>query len=823
MSDMCRMLIQYCLPRKKTMKKTLILNTSAMTLAASLACVSSADTLLWYRFDGTGATIENKANPGVMDGTLKSIEHWQWAGTAPFGTDESKFPVRADAFADGVRVIDPKTDTLYPKGKAMSWTGDSGNTGAVLVHGSALTAAFKGAKSYTYEAFFKMSQAAIDRATGGGNAMFPIIHWGKDTSVATSHEGAMFALWYNNGKLAPYIRMGVDKSDGTVGIPAYSAASPMGSITLNVWHHLALVASADMEAKTLSLTVYIDYHSVGGANVTDYEGMHYSDANSLPLVIGANPYNSGRSFLGELAEVRVSDAALDVREFLRPVPPGPVDADTLVYLPLGDTPWFATQVPLATGVWNPPLNGAPTAAWNPKGWSTTSINGNLPYGVPAVADEAHGSAVRGGCLDTNAMADVKSYTFSSAAAGGNNIGHIVEFPKDGLAELYAGDFTFEWFFKTSYQSNQAMLVNPWTKVMINGGKVHPRVGDYSIGGGTGSAVVNDGAWHHCALVYRHGVNAFECWVDYKLDNSRSADALASNRYGFYFGGQGYSSQVFNGQLDDLRITKRALAPHEFLTTVPVAASASATDILHATLEDTLSSGQDELFVSNAVVRVAGTNGEATPSFATVSRDYDLDNDGEADTVSGKALELDGSDYLDFPGSPVFQSRDFTLEFFAKVSDLGSSAQFVRIIRNGLYANASTLALSQAGGVSATVSANGVAASTSSRSIAAPSGFGLADGKWHHWAVTASANYADATTTVRVYRDYVEVPNCGGTIEGVCAFSANASYSLLFGYSGNANGGMQAQFDEIRFRPGVQPVSSFMRCVPSSRATVLFFR
>jgi hypothetical protein len=801
------------------MKKSLILAAAALLAQGAIF----ADTLLWYRFDGDGTTIENKANPGVMDGTLRSIDHWGWAGSQPFGDDDTKFPVRAAAFADGVRVIDPKTDTLYPNGKAMSWTGDSGNTGAIYVPGSALTAAFKGAKSYTYEAFFKMSQAAIDRATtSGGNVMFPIIHWGKDTSSAATQEGAMFALYYNSGKLAPYFRMGVE-TNGLVVVSAYSAAWLMGSITLDVWHHLALVASADTDAKKLSLTVYIDYHSVGGANVTGYEGMHYSDANALPLVIGANPYNGGRSFLGELAEVRVSDAALDVREFLRPVPPGPVDADTLVYLPLGDTPWFATQAPLATGVWNPPLNGAPTAAWNPTGWKTTSVSGNLPYGVPAVADEAHGSTVRGGCLDTNALADVKSYTFSSGTVNGNTIGHIVEFPKDGLADLYAGDFTFEWFFKTDYQSNHAMLVNPWTKVMINGGKVHSRVGDYNIGGGTGSAVVNDGAWHHCALVYRHGVNAFECWVDYKLDNILGAAALASNNQGFYFGGQGYYTQVFNGQLDDLRITKRALAPHEFLTTVPVAAGASATDILHAPLETSLASGQDEFFVSNGVVRVAGTNAKGTASYADISREIDYDNNGKADAISTKALVLDGSNYLAFDSEGVLMTRDFTAEFFAKVTGTGNNAQFVRLAVSTAVGNSSRWALAPNGTVSVLRSVNGtyIDKATTSQSVAANPALSIADGKWHHWAVTASADYAGTNTTVKVYRDYEEV--AGGTFANSVIYFGTAEHSLLFGYSNNANGGMQAQFDEIRFRPGVQPVSSFMRRVPSSRATVLIFR
>lgn len=33
-----------------------------------------ADTLLWYRFDGTGGTVVNAANPDFMDGAMKSIE-----------------------------------------------------------------------------------------------------------------------------------------------------------------------------------------------------------------------------------------------------------------------------------------------------------------------------------------------------------------------------------------------------------------------------------------------------------------------------------------------------------------------------------------------------------------------------------------------------------------------------------------------------------------------------------------------------------------------------------------------------------------------------
>ena len=480
-------------------------------------------------------------------------------------------------------------------------------------------------------------------------------------------------------------------------------------------------------------------------------------------------------------------------------------------------------MPLTSGLWNAPLNGAPTAAWNPTGWERTTVSANYSCGVPEIANEAHGDVVRGGCLDTNALEDVKSYTFSAAAAlsGSGNLGHMIQLPKDGLAELYAGDFTFEWFFKTDYQSNQAMIVNPWTKVMINGGKVHPRVGDFNMGGSTGSAVVNNGKWHHCALVYRHGVNTFECWVDYTLDQIRLADPLkTTTTQGFYFGGQTYNNQVFNGQLDDLRITKRALAPHEFLTTIPVAENASPTDILHATLESSLASGQDEFFVSNGVVRVAGTNAKGTDTYADIQRDIDYDNDGKVDATSTKALVLDGSNYLIFNSKAVLHTRDFTAEFFANVTGTGNSAKFIRVAVSSAIGNASRWEFLPDGTVAALCSSNGVynADATTSLSAAADPALSIADDKWHHWAVTASADYSTATTTFKVYRDYEEV--AGGTFADNVIYFGAFDHSLLLGYSGTANGGIQGQFDEIRFRPGVQPVSSFMRYVPPKGILVI---
>ena len=111
------------------MKKALAVVLGAVGLI-STAC---AETLLWYRFDGDGATIVNKANPGTMDGMLKSIT-WVASGSAlsGLGDDSSKFPTRGDAFPDGTRLIDPASDAVQSGTvKSLSFSGNRDKCGTV--------------------------------------------------------------------------------------------------------------------------------------------------------------------------------------------------------------------------------------------------------------------------------------------------------------------------------------------------------------------------------------------------------------------------------------------------------------------------------------------------------------------------------------------------------------------------------------------------------------------------------------------------------------------------------------------------------------------
>ena len=133
----------------------------AVFFLSAILSTAQADTVLWYRFDGDGATIVNKANPGTMDGTLKSIVWGQ--GVDNQGNDSTKFPVRGDAFPEGVGIIDPALDESYSgRVRSLSFAGDQSTAGMVLLK-KANAASLVNLTSFTCEVFFKIPAAAASR------------------------------------------------------------------------------------------------------------------------------------------------------------------------------------------------------------------------------------------------------------------------------------------------------------------------------------------------------------------------------------------------------------------------------------------------------------------------------------------------------------------------------------------------------------------------------------------------------------------------------------------------------------------------------------
>ncbi|MBR4617488.1 MAG: hypothetical protein IKO55_17910, partial [Kiritimatiellae bacterium] len=359
--------------------------------AACFISVAYSDTLLWYRFDGDGATIVNKANPGTMDGTLKSINTWGSLGG--LGDTSSKFPTRGDAFPEGSKLIDPATDTIHSETvKSLSFSGDPANSGTVRLLKADATAALKEMMSCTCEVFFKLpSDSAAIETRRAKDILFPLVDWGSPDG---NGRGWFLGLRKDSSTTGfyPFFRYKFDNGTSVI----QNDCQDKTYLTDDNWHHLAVIITADTSAHTATVKLVLDYTTLATTKtLTGFYGFHNNNTGNFPFLVGADlwretPAKSGNRnccFMGEIAEVRVSDAALAVNQFLRPLPEGPVDADTLVYLPMGDCDWFGSpNTANYKNIYHGVLNAAPTAAYTPY-WT----NGTTSAAYPASAADAAGA------------------------------------------------------------------------------------------------------------------------------------------------------------------------------------------------------------------------------------------------------------------------------------------------------------------------------------------------------------------------------------------------------------------------------------------------
>ena len=288
----------------------------AMLLAALCA---DADPLLWYRFEGSGAIITNNASPGTMDGTLKSIGKWE---DLALGDNNAKFPTRGDDFPTKAGVYDPVSrKTISGPAKALLFSGDQAAAGVVYMSNSD-AAALKWLASFTCEAFFKIPQNTDIHDSNN----FPMIVWGKQ-----EEQGWKISFARNkNGKVEPLFRgvarsvSGADNFDFTVrdqsGSPAYCADDE--------WHHLAVTVDGKGDGSTMTCRLYLDYKEILNYSLEGYCGFYYNDSDIAPFVIGADLFRNvsdattRETFMGSIADLRITPEALPPESFLRAVRPG---------------------------------------------------------------------------------------------------------------------------------------------------------------------------------------------------------------------------------------------------------------------------------------------------------------------------------------------------------------------------------------------------------------------------------------------------------------------------------------------------------------------
>ena len=333
---------------------------------------------------------------------------------------------------------------------------------------------------------------------------------------------------------------------------------------------------------------------------------------------------------------------------------------------------------------------------------------------------------------------------------------------------------------------------------------------------------NDGEWHHAAYVYDKTNGAVSLYVDYKLVNTKAATPWVDGELACLIGGESRTYQAFNGNIDDVRITRRVLKPWEFLTT-----HAAGTNLLmDAALETDYSSGVDTAIAPAGVagtLTASDTSGEASEPAIVKTREGFVTLDGEAGQetrASGHALRLDGG-YVKWPYNRLLHRQDLTAEFFARFDALEASVNFLRLSTgtevNGtpvwvLFQNAGSLQLTANTSTNGNVNAeqrNGIFHSGSE-----------ADGKWHHWAMTAEADATGSNTVFTLYKDYIRHGNAM-TVAGLPRLPSNGA-NLSIGGTGVHGAFIHGLVNNLRISPGVLPTSAFMRYIPKA-GTMLIVR
>jgi glucose/arabinose dehydrogenase len=353
-------------------------------------------------------------------------------------------------------------------------------------------------------------------------ATFSLSAWVRSAQV--SPQGAF--AWQGNGLI--WSDVGGDANDFTLAtlnnsVAVFDGATPGGQNATNgktlinddAWHHLAIVRNAD--SKTLS--IYVD----GALDATGVAGTAVLNAN--PTLYFCGNMVDNRYFGGRLDDVRQYDRALTNGEIA-----------ALAARPITE-----------------PRTG-PVHRWSLDTDANDSLgtaNGTLHNGAALVSDAARGQVLScDGVDDHVSMSNPLPATFTLS-------GWLA-------TKQTSPQGNFGWQGNGLIWSDVGGDANDFTLATLNDKLA---VFDGAAPGGqnatNGNVVLNDGGWHHFAIVRNAGTKTLSIYVDGVLDNTGIAGTAVLNANPtLYFCGNVLDNRYFAGLLDDVLLFDSALAADE---------------------------------------------------------------------------------------------------------------------------------------------------------------------------------------------------------------------------------------------------------------------
>ena len=803
-----------------------------MTGAAVVAIAAHSETVAWWHFDeGTpgaraaASTIAPDqaptlyATPEAMSGTTVNA-----AGLADYEAS-AYAPTYTKPFRGRV-IYDPVTDNYRTNSAAMRFTTAIGtypaeyagcikvpNTQSLL---SSCSAAF------TVEAFVC--------TTGGvncANTFAPIVASVNGTGF-TSERWALHMETDGSyaGKLALRFNGGI----------RHQGAATSAKINDGLWHHVAFVYDGTLA--TPSVKIYIDHvqaiehkYNASDANLAKITGeISYGDNNAIYIGGYDTYYNSGwgyRRFPGVIDEVRVSNAALTPAQFLRMRP----SADPDVILQISFDPDEYETTPSTTKNFTDAIDpDFQKTLYKTNGVSNTAFDTSVKAGA----------TVGCGPADDNGVANAASLHFVTNGTGTS--GSYLQ--ASSFSGRFSGhsNYTLECFYKTSGQvrgptANRQTLFKGGSDRFVASATLcnESSTGNMGTGGilvgyrdangdtqrydSTSDTNLDDGSWHHIAIVIDGDHSEARTYIDGRISKTRTGYTPAHfTGYSIFIGCAygGGPTQFLDGWMDNFRVTLRALDPSEFLAANPTGSG-------DASLLALFENSYDFTCASNAAFSVIGVGeartGGVAPTFVKDSRGtLLLDGTNGTERATNEYSSYFNKSRVIFPPSALFEENAYTVEFWAKFtgiaptngvdiapgSKVGQHLPIMRLVRAdkdiGATGSFDWYFFRMNGNPNAIqMSIDGFYPSWVLPNL-------MEDGKWHHYAITFEPKNG-TNTAVTLYYDYVN--------KGTSSYTPRVlprrvdGHKLMIGEGTFDEPNPQFKMDALRFSKGVLAPSQFL--------------
>lgn len=751
------------------MRNTFCVRSLTATLLTGVCLSAQANTVGWWRMEGTSGelakSIANEIDPA------KFAAVWNNQGTASRFSETFVVPVshvgenRASA---SIAAVGTEYANMH---KSRFEVADDSSHGLRPA-------------SFTLEAFFKWNA----EQTLAGNATAGVAGYIHDSSVIACSYGIGI---YGNSVIAKFY----DGSDRTL---TGSSGTPRDG----KWHHLAVT----FDHATKKAELWLDYKFVG--TMTLAADLVYADK---PLCIGSF---GERGMIGWVDEVRLSDCVLSADEFLdarmpkRCLLPADEPAETLFRYRMGDAVRFPDVFVGADAAcgWCAPLPDATLV--NLADWTTAELQPTVGGAAPTVCvGDTPGRMIRYGVRSSEAFADEMAVSFADAGA--------YRFSMADKDLVRGGDFTAELFLKTEARPEYVGLIRQmqgdkdetattWQIGMRDSGalvfssstEVSGTYNHYSFG-----SVYDDGLWHHVAAVYLASTPKVRLYFDGRLvaehDLPRrlsEGDASVNMLIGRRAGG-------FDGLIDEVRITGRALDPDEFLTMPP--------RLVHYGFDGNWSC-VSTLGTNVQAATLAAHDGGNVPSLASANRAgkylYSCHTNVSAETLwstNAQYVTIDRGQVTMLAGkSRLLRADRSTVEAFVRFPSGGSLKQYADVL--ALFDNNDRIwTVRVDAGSKLYILFNG----TSSIFKGADGAKALNDGQWHHLALTLNASGSPTRTEVALFVDYD--PYVSGTVDGAIPYKTSSDSMKLCASSNNSNNFQAFDLDEVRYVTDVKEPGDFI--------------